>query len=107
MGLTVARGRETFPTDRAAVWLKVQMRSNVALEVAELPGGLGANITFENVCTPTVGLPANVPEDSIVLSEVFFSLQATILEYDVSGFCTQGHQNFPLSTTDNVQSENV
>ena len=92
MELAVAGGRETFPTDRAAVGLKVQMRANVAFEVAELPGGLGANIAFENVCAPTVGLLAHVPEHSVVLSEVFFGLQATILEDDVSGFRTQGHQ---------------
>ena len=94
MELAVAGGRETFPTDRAAVGLKVQMRANVAFEVAELSGGLGANIAFENVCAPTVGLLAHVPEHSVVLSEVFFGLQATILEDDVSGFRTQGHQRY-------------
>ena len=92
MKLAVAGSRETFPTDRAAVGLKVQMRANVAFEVAELSGGLGADIAFENVCAPAIGLLAHVPKHSVVLSEVFFGLQATILEDDVSGFRTQGHQ---------------
>ena len=56
----------------------------MALEITELTSRLRAYFTLENVSTPAVGRAADILLHSVVLAQVLFGLQTTILEHDVA-----------------------
>ena len=78
--VAVASGGETFAARGTLEWLHVEMHSQVALEIAQLPHLFMANFALEDVGVYTACLLADVVLTDAVAHDVIGGLNPVVIE---------------------------